>query len=149
MLWDSSQRGWRARPLECNVQKQSQRQPVAAERVTAEQALLGNHNSELIQIDGQLIGKDIGDSETNLLFASEKNVFAVALPKDLEGEEADAWKIGSLLRVTGICSVQLDAQRSAIAKEWPCRKAFGFSCVRHGILSFCEGLPGGRRLMRW
>jgi hypothetical protein len=76
--------------------------PVAAERVTAEQALLGNHNSELIQIDGQLIGKDIGDSETNLLFASEKNVFTVSLPKDLAGEEADAWKIGSVLRVTGI-----------------------------------------------
>jgi len=98
--------------------------PVAAERVTAEQALLGNHNSELIQIDGQLIGKDIGDSETNLLFASEKNVFAVALPKDLEGEEADAWKIGSLLRVTGICSVQLDAQRSAIGEGMAVPKSF-------------------------
>jgi diguanylate cyclase (GGDEF)-like protein len=98
--------------------------PVAAERVTAEQALLGNHNSELIQIDGQLIGKDIGDSETNLLFASEKNVFTVSLPKDLAGEEADAWKIGSVLRVTGICSVQLDAQRSAIGEGMAVPKSF-------------------------
>ncbi|MGA9668521.1 MAG: GGDEF domain-containing protein [Terracidiphilus sp.] len=81
-------------------------QPVA-ESVSAEQALLGNHDSELIRIDGQLIGYNLASSDSTLLLASGKNIFTAILPKNMAGAEPDTWKIGSKLRITGICSVQL------------------------------------------
>jgi diguanylate cyclase (GGDEF)-like protein len=83
--------------------------PVVAAPVTPEQALLGKHDSELIQIDGQLIGEDLASSDTTLLLTSGKNIFTAILPRNLAEPDSSAWKIGSVLRVTGICSVQLDA----------------------------------------
>lgn len=84
--------------------------PVVAVSVSVEQALQGNHDSDLIQIDGQLIGDDMATSDLNLMLASGNTVFAVVLPKGLMGAEAIPWKIGSRLRVIGICSVQIDAR---------------------------------------
>jgi len=78
-----------------------------AEPVSAEQALMGNHDSELIQIDGQLIGYNLASSDNTLLLASGKNIFTAILPKSLAGTEPDTWKIGSKLQIKGICSVQL------------------------------------------
>jgi len=98
--------------------------PVAAEFVTAEQILLGRYDSEPVQIDGQLDAIDTATSDTTLLLASGKNIFAAILPKALAGREADAWKIGSVLHVTGICSVQLDEQRSAIGEGMAVPKSF-------------------------
>jgi diguanylate cyclase (GGDEF)-like protein len=86
---------------------------VAAEPVSAEQALLGKHESNLIQIDGQLIGYDLASADATLLLASGKTIFAATLPKSIAGPEANPWQIGSKLRITGICSVQLDAQSHA------------------------------------
>jgi diguanylate cyclase (GGDEF)-like protein len=97
---------------------------VAAEPVTAEQALLDKHDSELIQIDGRLIGKDVGDSGTTLLLTAGKNIFTAILPKGQAAPQANAWEIGSVLRVTGICSVGLDAQRSAIGEGVAVPKSF-------------------------
>ena len=88
--------------------------PVAAEPVTAEQALLGKHNSELVQIDGELIGRDLASSDTTLMLTSGKFIFTAVLPQSLAGPEASAWKNGSKLRITGICSVQFNAQLSVL-----------------------------------
>ena len=84
--------------------------PVVAVSVSVEQALQGNHDSDLIQIDGQLIGDDMATSDLNLMLASGNTVFAAVLPKDLIGSEGVPWKIGSRLRVTGICSVHVDTR---------------------------------------
>jgi diguanylate cyclase (GGDEF)-like protein len=83
---------------------------VAAEPVSVKQALQGNHDSDLIQMEGLLIGDDLATSDMNLLLASGDTVFAAVLPKGLIGNNLSPWKIGSRLRVTGICSVQIDAQ---------------------------------------
>jgi len=84
--------------------------PVAAVPVSVEQALQGTHDSDLIQIEGQLIGDDMATSDLNLMLASGNTVFAVVLPKGLMGAEEIPWKVGSRLRVTGICSMQIDAR---------------------------------------
>jgi diguanylate cyclase (GGDEF)-like protein len=96
--------------------------PVAARTVTARQALLGytvdthieqksrtDYDSELIQVEGQLIGNDLNSSDVTLLLTSGNIIFPAILPKRLAGAQADQWKIGSRLRVTGICSVRLDS----------------------------------------
>jgi len=98
--------------------------PVVAVPVTAEQALNDKHDSELIQIEGQLIGSDLASSDTTLLIASGRNIFTAILPKNLTGPESSTWKNGSVLRVTGICSIRLDMQRSAIGEGMAVPKSF-------------------------
>jgi diguanylate cyclase (GGDEF)-like protein len=83
-------------------------EPVAAKPVSAEQALHGAYHSQLIQIDGKLIGEDDSAFDVNLMLASEKTVYSVLISKTLLGGATSPWKTGSKLRVTGICSVQLD-----------------------------------------
>jgi len=84
--------------------------PVAAEPVTAEQVLLGRHESQLIQIQGQLISRDLASADTMLLLTSGKFIFTAILPQGLGGPETNTWKNGSTLRITGICSVQIYAK---------------------------------------
>jgi diguanylate cyclase (GGDEF)-like protein len=86
--------------------------PVPAVPVDAEQALKGRYDSQLIQIDGQLISRDLSSADTTLLLSSGRYIFKAILPQGLGGPEATAWKNGSVLRITGICSVQLDRERS-------------------------------------
>ncbi len=97
--------------------------PVAAEPVSVEQALQGNRDSDLIQIDGELIGDDLATSDMSLMLSSGDTVFAAVLPKSLMGADASPWKVGSKLRVTGICSVQIDA-RSHVREGIAVTKSF-------------------------
>ena len=91
-------------------------QPVAAKPATAEEILHGGSGSELIQIDGLLIGYDLTSSEVTLQLSSGDAVFPAILPKSLAGTGVNAWKIGSRLRVTGICSVRIfDVQNNVRA----------------------------------
>jgi len=89
-------------------------QPIAAVPVTTDQTLLAKQNSELIQIEGQLIGRDPSSSDTTLILTSGKFIFTAVLPKNLAGPETDAWKIGSVLRITGVCSMQFDERQSVL-----------------------------------
>lgn len=97
--------------------------PVAAAPVSIEQALQGNHDSDLIQIDGKLIGDDLASSELQLMLTSGKTVFAAVLPKGMTGSDLSPWQVGSRLRVTGICSVQIDA-RSHVREGIAVTKSF-------------------------
>ena len=92
----------------------TQTMPVAATPVTAEQALMGSHESDLIQIEGHLISRDLASQEITLLVSSGKYIFKAVLPATLGNSESTAWRNGSTLRVTGICSVQIDAQQSVL-----------------------------------
>jgi diguanylate cyclase (GGDEF)-like protein len=85
-------------------------QPVAAQSTTADEALIGKRDSELIQIEGRLIGYDLTTSDTTLLLSSGKTLFPAILHSSPAGPEDSPWKIGSKLRITGICSVRIDAQ---------------------------------------
>ncbi len=89
-------------------------QPVLAERVNEEQLLLGKHESQLVQIDGELISRDPASSDTTLLLAAGKRSFTAVLPEKLGGPEIKKWQNGSVLRITGICSVQNDAQKTGV-----------------------------------
>jgi len=81
--------------------------PIAPRTVTAKEILEGGFASDLVQIDGQLIGYDLASSDAILQISSGDAVFQAILPKSLAGTKGDAWKIGSRLRLTGICSVHV------------------------------------------
>jgi diguanylate cyclase (GGDEF)-like protein len=81
--------------------------PVPPKPVTAREILDGGFASELVQIDGLLIGYDLASSDAILQISSGDAVFPAILPKSLAGTKGDAWKVGSKLRLTGVCSVHV------------------------------------------
>ena len=99
-------------------------QPVAPKPATAEEILHGGSGSELIQIDGLLIGYDLASSEVTLQLSSGDAIFPAILPKSLAGTGVNAWKIGSRLRVTGICSVRIIDVQSNVRAGVAVNKSF-------------------------
>jgi len=72
------------------------------------QALEGDHDGELVVIEGELIGRDSSPGDLALLMRSGNFLFQAVLPQDAIGSGIFPWKEGSTLRLTGICSVQVD-----------------------------------------
>lgn len=89
--------------------------PDAPLSVTADKVLDGGFGSELIQVDGLLVGYDLASSDAILQLSSGDTLFPAILPKSLAGSQVRAWKVGSRLRVTGICSVSVDIQNNVRA----------------------------------
>ena len=85
----------------------------AAIPATAKAIFQGGAHAELIQIEGRLMTREHEASDLTLVVSSEGLLFAALLPRDLAGKAAD-WDEGSLLRLTGICAVQADPQKSAM-----------------------------------
>jgi len=80
--------------------------------VTSSQALLGDFDSQRVRIDGRLISRADGGGYTNLLLSANNLVYRVLIPVELAGSRLATIPIGSTLRVTGICSVQVDPERT-------------------------------------
>jgi len=57
-----------------------------------------------------LIGNDLASSDLNLMLSSGDTVFAAVLPQGMIAKNTNPWIIGSKLRVTGICSIQIDTR---------------------------------------
>ncbi|MGO9776595.1 MAG: diguanylate cyclase domain-containing protein [Terracidiphilus sp.] len=98
--------------------------PVTPRPAIANKILDGGFSSELIQIDGRLIGYDLTSSDAILQLSSGDALFPVILPKSLVGSEANDWKVGSRLRVTGICSVRIVDVQSNVRAGVATTKSF-------------------------
>jgi signal transduction histidine kinase/CheY-like chemotaxis protein len=85
-------------------------QPAPAAVVTADQVLRGDFDAELVQLEGQLIGRDSTATDPTIVVSSGGFVFSVVLPTQSGGRLLIPWKDGSKIRITGICSVKSDAQ---------------------------------------
>jgi diguanylate cyclase (GGDEF)-like protein len=97
---------------------------IAVASLLPDEVLNGIHDAQLIQIEGQLIGRDLASSDTTLMLSSGNYIFTAVLPHSMAGPEASSWKNGSRLRVTGICSVRLDVQSSAVGEGIAVAKSF-------------------------
>ena len=84
------------------------RMPLTATMVSIEQSFRGEHDRELVQIEGVLIGQDRATGDLTLVLHSGDFVFSAILPKGNSGFGKLPWKEGGLIRVTGICSVRMD-----------------------------------------
>jgi signal transduction histidine kinase/DNA-binding response OmpR family regulator len=82
--------------------------PVA---VTSDQALHGNDDAELVELEGQLVGQDETASDPNIVLSSQHQVFSAVLPAQ-SGARLPAWKKGTTLRIVGICSVKGGTDRA-------------------------------------
>jgi diguanylate cyclase (GGDEF)-like protein len=80
--------------------------------ITPGQAIKGDRDAQLVQIDGLLIGRDLAAKDTTLILSSGKSIFRAVLPAALANAHGSAIPIGSELRVAGICLVQVDTKET-------------------------------------
>ena len=79
----------------------------AATAVSAEEALSGKFDCDLVTIEATFLEQATGLADEVLLLQKGERVFEAFLEKGT-GAHLPALRTGSLLRVTGICSVQVD-----------------------------------------
>jgi diguanylate cyclase (GGDEF)-like protein len=80
-------------------------------RITSKEALQGDHTGELVQIEGQLIGKSTVMGHSALILSSGKTIFPALLHVasiNQEGNDEFKWVVGSRILVTGIYSGKVD-----------------------------------------
>jgi PAS domain S-box-containing protein len=86
---------------------------VAAALVTAQDALKGEHDGQLIRIAGKLVNQDLTSSDPTLVMSSGGMLFFAVLPGGTNAAEIAAWRPGSELELTGVCAMEVDKYLSA------------------------------------
>jgi diguanylate cyclase (GGDEF)-like protein len=76
---------------------------------TPDEAVKGDLDGKLVRIDAELIGRDSAAAVPTLMFRAGDVVFSATLPRDVALGAALHWKEGSLVRITGVCNVQVDS----------------------------------------
>jgi signal transduction histidine kinase/CheY-like chemotaxis protein len=99
-------------------------QPLAVKSVNAQQAVSGDYDARLVRIQGQLIGQDLASNNRALVLSAGGLFFAAILPRGAPGNRLASWKEGSKLAVTGVCSVQVSSQSSALSAGNTVPKSF-------------------------
>jgi signal transduction histidine kinase/DNA-binding response OmpR family regulator len=89
--------------------KTAESAPAQPLQITPEQGLSGAHDAQLVSVIGKLIGKDQSAGEPTLLLSSGKFVFSAILPQRFVPTLPD----GTILRVSGICSVLANHVRTS------------------------------------
>ena len=85
--------------------------PTFAKTATIESILQGQYDSQLVSIEGKLLASVDGPSGKSLLLQSGIHTFAAELNTTDSGAEGWLPKEGSVLRLTGICSAQVDPNK--------------------------------------
>jgi two-component system, sensor histidine kinase and response regulator len=81
-------------------------QPVPALAVTVAQALGGDLDARLVELEGQLIGQDESAGDPAILMSSGKYVFSAVLPAESGAFRLRDLKRGSRLKIVGICALK-------------------------------------------
>ena len=82
-----------------------------AKTATVESILQGQYDSQLVSIEGKLLASIDGPSGKSLLLQSGIHTFVAELNTTDSGAEGWLPKEGSVLRLTGICSAQVDPNK--------------------------------------
>ncbi len=77
--------------------------------ISSDKAVKGDLDGKLIQIDAELIGRDVAASDPTLMVRAGGVLFPAILPKDVALGATLPWKDGSLVRITGVSNVQVDS----------------------------------------
>ena len=92
--------------------------------VTAKEALSGDHDAQLVTLEGRLIGEEPAAKDPAIVLSSGKYVFSVIRPSQSPGQAEPVWEAGSVLRVTGICAVQPNGEKSMLREGFEVPKSF-------------------------
>ena len=92
-------------------------QPVPAVAVTAGQALRGDLDARLVELEGQFIGRDESAGDPNIVLSSGKYVFSAILPAQPGALRMPEWKKGTTLKIIGICSLKATSDQDGTIGE--------------------------------
>lgn len=81
---------------------------ITPKAITAERALRDDFDRQLVTVDGQLVGQAVSAGQSTLILRSGNVLFAAILPRNESGPKLLPWKEGSILRISGVCSVLVD-----------------------------------------
>jgi hypothetical protein len=111
--------------------------------ITPEQAMQGDRDSELVSIDGRLIGRDQAASDPTLILSSGKFVFRVFLPHDLA--DAAVYASPSEARCASPASAPFRSMPRKPSKATDSRRSptSPSSCVPLMMSSSCRRPHGG------
>lgn len=85
------------------------RTPVAPLSITPAQAASGAHEGSLVEITGTVASRNTRpDGSLDMQLTQQDQVFGATLDSDLFSPSLKEWKVGSTLRVLGICSMTSD-----------------------------------------
>jgi diguanylate cyclase (GGDEF)-like protein len=93
--------------------------PAAPKPVTAGEMFNGDYDGRLVRIDAELIGRDLTAEKPTLLLRSGDVLFSASLPAIPGPEQWFSWKDGSLLRITGICTLHVDSLATGAGEGRP------------------------------
>jgi diguanylate cyclase (GGDEF)-like protein len=80
--------------------------------IDARQALTGDFDGELVEMEGELLGQDRATGDLTLMMRSGGVLISAILPGNAKLPDTSAWKDGSRIRVTGVSSVQVSVDRT-------------------------------------
>jgi signal transduction histidine kinase/CheY-like chemotaxis protein len=89
------------------------RQHIEPVSISVQDAMKGDYDAKLIQIKGRLVNQDQSSEYPTLVMSSGGMSFFALLPSGTSPEKIAAWHVGSELKLTGICAVQVDKYLSA------------------------------------
>ena len=102
-------------------QASGRRSSIPALISTAHQALHDDHDARLMVLEGQLIGQDKTAANPTIVLSSGHHVFAATLPSS---RELPPLRAASMLRITGICSLQADPDNIIARQNFAKPKTF-------------------------
>lgn len=79
--------------------------------VTAEQALQGRYDAELVRVQARLVDRAMRPTAETLVLEEGNSTFEAELEHGAGEQALSSLRNGSLLQLTGICSVQVDENR--------------------------------------
>jgi diguanylate cyclase (GGDEF)-like protein len=92
--------------------------------IDPEQGLHGESDAKLVSVEGRVIGLDKGADDASIVFSSGKYIFAASLPSSSDSRALAGLEAGSLVKITGICSVQADPRGITDADGYKVAKSF-------------------------
>jgi diguanylate cyclase (GGDEF)-like protein len=87
--------------------------PVA---MTPDKAVKGDLDGKLVEIDAELIGRDVAASDPTLMFRADGVLFPAILPRNVALGVTLPWKEGSMVRITGVSNVQVDSLSTSLSE---------------------------------
>ena len=76
----------------------------------------GDLDGKLVQVDAELIGRDVAAADPTVMLRAGGVLFSAILPRDFPLGAALPWKDGSLVRITGVCNVQVDSLSTPVGE---------------------------------
>ncbi len=94
-------------------------EPIAAQSpvaISPDQAVKGDLDGKLVQLDAKLIGRDVAAADPTVMLLAGDVLFSAILPRDYPIGATLPWKDGSLVRITGVCNVQVDSLSTPVGE---------------------------------